>query len=107
MMRSAVGRETSTAARPHRLIDDVPLCAAAAIQRGPSTAAMLNRRTSQKPIARRSWGWLEAGAVIFRPLFNAGGPEPRFRALRSDAAVAPALCPDRRWRSDKRCSAGV
>src|SRR5437763_3051889 len=53
-MMSAVGKKNSTAASTHRLIDDVPLCAAAAIQRGPSTAAMLNSSTSQKPITRRS-----------------------------------------------------
>ena len=32
-----------------------PLCAAAAIHRGPSTAAMLNSSTSQNPITRRNW----------------------------------------------------
>jgi hypothetical protein len=35
-------------------MDEVPLCAAAAIQRGPSTAAMLKSSTSQKPMARRN-----------------------------------------------------
>src|SRR5690349_8865525 len=54
MMISAVGRKKNTAASTHKLMDDVPLCAAAAIQRGPSTAAMLNRSTSQKPMARRN-----------------------------------------------------
>src|SRR5712675_2551613 len=53
-MISAVGRKKSTAASTQRLMDDVPLCAAAAIQRGPSTAAMLNSSTSQKPMARRN-----------------------------------------------------
>src|SRR5579871_3627503 len=53
-MISDVGRKKSTAANTHRLMDDEPLCAAAAIQRGPSTAAMLNSSTSQKPIARRN-----------------------------------------------------
>ena len=51
---SAVGKKKSVAARTHRLIDDVPLWAAAAIQRGPSTIAILKRRTSQNPIVRRS-----------------------------------------------------
>src|ERR1043165_7163002 len=55
MMMSAVGRKKNTAANTHKLMDDVPLWAAAAIQRGPSTAAMLNRSTSQKPMARRNW----------------------------------------------------
>src|SRR5438309_3911451 len=54
MMMSAVGRKKNTAASTHRLMDEVPLCAAAAIQRGPSTAAMLNSSTSQKPMARRN-----------------------------------------------------
>jgi hypothetical protein len=54
MMISAVGRKKSTAANTQRLMEDVPLCAAEAIQRGPSTAAMLNSSTSQKPMARRN-----------------------------------------------------
>src|SRR5690242_696402 len=54
MMISAVGRKKRTAAKTHKLMDEVPLWAAAAIQRGPSTAAMLNSSTSQKPIARRN-----------------------------------------------------
>src|SRR5512135_646153 len=54
MMISAVGRKNRRAATTHRLMDEVPLCAAAAIHRGPSTAAMLNSSTSQKPMARRS-----------------------------------------------------
>src|SRR3954468_2989982 len=53
-MMSAVGKKKRTAASTHKLIEDVPLCAAAAIQRGPSTAAMLNSSTSQKPMARRN-----------------------------------------------------
>ena len=61
MMIKDVGKKKRTAARIHKLIDEVPLCAAAAIQRGPRTAAMLNRSTSHKPIVRRScdvWGEL-------------------------------------------------
>ncbi len=54
MMISAVGKKKKTAASTHRLMEEEPLCAAAAIQRGPSTAAMLNSSTSQKPMARRS-----------------------------------------------------
>src|SRR5260370_37476960 len=65
MMMSAVGKKNRTAAKTHRLMDDVPLCAAAAIQRGPRTAAMLNRSTSQKPIARRSWDLPLAISVMF------------------------------------------
>jgi hypothetical protein len=51
-----VGTKKKTAAMIHRLIEDVPLWAAAAIQRGPSTVAMLKRSTSQKPITRGSCG---------------------------------------------------
>ncbi len=54
MMINDVGKKNSTAASTHKLMDEVPLCAAAAIQRGPSTAAMLNSSTSQNPMARRS-----------------------------------------------------
>ena len=35
-------------------MDDVPLWPAAAIQRGPSTVAMLNSSTSQKPMVLRN-----------------------------------------------------
>src|SRR5260221_13233276 len=63
MMR-AVGRKKSVAASTHRLMEEVPLCAAAAIQRGPRTAAMLNSRTSQKPIARRNWDFGLAGSRL-------------------------------------------
>jgi len=47
-MTNAVGTKKTIAERTHRLIEAVPLCAAAAIQRGPRTAAMLNSSTSQK-----------------------------------------------------------
>src|SRR5436305_9509222 len=50
----AVGTKKRIAARNHRLMEDVPLWAAAAIQRGPRTVAMLKRSTSQNPIVRRS-----------------------------------------------------
>src|SRR5690349_19945973 len=51
--RKAVGRKKRKAGRSHSLNEDVQLCAAAAIQRGPRTAAMLRSSTSQKPITRR------------------------------------------------------
>src|SRR5438876_746422 len=54
-MTSAIGTKNSTAASTHKLIEEVPLCAAAAIQRGPKTVAMLKKSTSQKPISRQSW----------------------------------------------------
>src|SRR5260370_41897128 len=53
-MTSAEGTKKNIAASTHRLIEDVPLCAAAAIQRGPRTVAMLKSRTSQKPISLRN-----------------------------------------------------
>src|SRR6516164_2717762 len=53
-MTKAEGTKKKSAAMIHKLIDDVPLWAAAAIQRGPRTAAMLKSKTSQKPIARRN-----------------------------------------------------
>ena len=59
-MTSAPGTKKKTAASTHRLIDEVPLCPAAAIQRGPSTVAMLNSSTSQKPIVLRNCD-LESG----------------------------------------------
>src|SRR4029077_258720 len=40
----------------HRLIEEAPLCAAAAIQRGPSTVAILKSSTSQKPMTRGNCG---------------------------------------------------
>src|ERR1039457_772163 len=54
LITSAPGTKKKTAARAHKLIEEVPLCPAAAIQRGPSTVAMLNNSTSQKPIVLRS-----------------------------------------------------
>src|SRR6185369_7049346 len=91
MMISAVGRKKKTAASTHRLMEEEPLCAAAAIQRGPSTAAMLNSSTSQKPMARRScdFGVTVSSAIqpfqislrldanerqSFYPAAQAGGP---------------------------------
>src|SRR5258708_40176515 len=69
-MISAVGRKNSVAASTQRLMDDVPLWAAAAIQRGPSTAAMLNSMTSQKPISRRSRDLAESVSDIGTPRGN-------------------------------------
>src|SRR6266404_7107468 len=54
-MTIADGKKKKTAASTQRLIEEVPLWAAAAIQRGPKTVAMLKRSTSQKPISRQSW----------------------------------------------------
>src|SRR6267378_3386034 len=54
LITSAEGIKKNTAAMIHKLIEEVPLCAAAAIQRGPSTVAILKSRTSQKPISLRN-----------------------------------------------------
>src|SRR5882762_1556381 len=54
LITSVEGIKKNTAAMIHKLMEEVPLCAAAAIQRGPSTVAMLNSRTSQKPISLQS-----------------------------------------------------
>ena len=54
-MTRAPGTKKKTAASSQRLMDEVPLWPAAAIQRGPRTVAMLNRSTSQKPMVLRSW----------------------------------------------------
>src|SRR5580658_5459906 len=56
-----VGKKNRTAASTQRLIDDVPLFAATAIQRGPTTDATLNNSKSHGPIARRSCFLASAG----------------------------------------------
>ena len=68
----ALGTKKKTAAITHRLMDDVPLCAAAAIHRGPNTVAMLKNSTSQKPISLRSWamGFAAAAGVVFASVPN-------------------------------------
>src|ERR1700722_10141781 len=68
LMTSAPGTKKKIAASTQRLMDEVPLCPAAAIQRGPRTAAMLKSSTSQKPMALRNCG-LEsrAGKVMKAP----------------------------------------
>src|SRR5580704_414359 len=65
-MTSAPGTKKKTAAITQRLIEDVPLWPAAAIHRGPSTVAMLNSSTSQKPMVLRScvFGSRAGGAEI-------------------------------------------
>src|SRR6266851_5074837 len=54
LMTNAPGTKKKNAASTHKLMDDVPLWPAAAIHRGPSTVAILKRKTSQKPIALRN-----------------------------------------------------
>src|ERR1700739_1371759 len=80
-MTSVPGTKKKTAAITHKLIDDVPLWPAAAIHRGPSTVAMLNSSTSQKPIVFRSCDFGSEAA--------AGGVLPGARPLRESAHPAP------------------
>src|SRR6516225_9652920 len=85
-MTNAPGMKKQTAAITHRLIEDVPLCPAAAIHRGPRTVAMLNSSTSQKPIVLRncdmaSW----AGGAV-----DVTGSRPR-RVLTHPASKNPEL----------------
>src|SRR5437763_8550608 len=87
MMMSAVGRKNRTAARTHRLKEEVPLWAAAAIQRGPRTAAMLKSSTSQNPISRRS---SDRASIPVVGLLIAGAPPPQPDNV-SNAAEAPKV----------------
>src|SRR5208282_2010499 len=67
LMTKAPGTKKNNAAITHKLMDDVPLCPAAAIHRGPSTVAMLKSNTSQKPIDLRNCDFgsaLTAAAVV-------------------------------------------
>src|SRR6202041_3717402 len=76
---NAVGTKNKKAARNHKLIEDVPLCAAAAIHRGPSTVTILNSRTSQKPITRGSLGLefsAESSLTPWRPKQESTHPAP-------------------------------
>src|SRR5437660_7458321 len=91
-MINAMGRKKKVAASTHRLIEEVPLCAAAAIQRGPSTAAMLNSSTSQKPIARRNWDFglavsrLLAVAILWLAMLQTAR---EFSSIRRDHSTLP------------------
>src|SRR5579863_2550555 len=89
-MTNAPGTKKKTAAMTQRLIDDGPLWPAAAIQRGPSTVAMLKSRTSQKPMVLRSWDFESsgAGAVVIG--------SPRGPCAATGNHTAPDL---RRWRA--------
>src|SRR5580658_4851917 len=96
-MTSAPGTKKKTAARTHKLMEEVPLCPAAAIQRGPRTVAMLKSSTSQKPIALRSWDLVPtasgADVVIESPGAEQGGicsGDDR-RCRRSLAPIPPPL----------------
>src|SRR5438132_2209214 len=97
-MMSAVGRKNSSAASTQRLREEVPLWAAAAIQRGPRTAAMLNSSTSQNPISRRSSdraSFPDVGLLI------AGAPPPQPDNV-SNAAEASRVANGTRNQSGQR-----
>ena len=74
-MTSAPGTKKKTAARTHKLIEEVPLCPAAAIQRGPSTVAILKSSTSQKPIVLRNCD-LESSAPGAKIVISSPGVLP-------------------------------
>ncbi len=71
-MTRAPGTKKKTAASAQRLMEEVPLWPAAAIQRGPRTVAMLKSRTSQKPMVLRSWGWVTSAGIMggFRTAYS-------------------------------------
>src|SRR6516162_10605815 len=75
-MTNAPGTKKKTAAMTQRLMEDVPLWPAAAIQRGPSTVAMLNNKTSQKPIAFRSCDLGSFGDATATEVVTASHPAP-------------------------------
>ena len=56
---SVEGMKKKPAASSHRVMETGPVCAAAANQRMPMTAAMLNNTRSRRPSSRRSWGSVE------------------------------------------------
>src|SRR6267378_6634243 len=62
---SAEGRKKNSAARTHRASDPDPACAAAASQRMPAKAEMLNRIRSQSRNSRRREG--RASAMLGVP----------------------------------------
>src|SRR6266568_1300141 len=81
LMTKAPGTKKKTAARIHRLIEEVPLCPAAAIQRGPRTVAILKSRTSQKPIVLRNCDFESSGAGAEIVIETPGVPDGLHCAL--------------------------
>src|ERR1700682_3227989 len=57
---SADGRKKNSAARTHKASDPEPACAAAASQRMPAKAEMLNRIRPHSRSSRRRDGWASA-----------------------------------------------
>src|SRR5215831_9913323 len=88
LITRAPGTKKKTAARAQRLIDDVPLCPAAAIHRGPSTVAMLKSRTSQKPMVLRNCDLESRGAGAERVMAS-----PRSGCDASGNHTGPATHP--------------
>src|SRR5215467_2106559 len=83
-MTNAPGIKKNSTTITQRLIEEVPLCPAAAIQRGPRTVAMLKRRTSQNPIVLRSCDFGSAGC--------AEGALKASRPVRESAHLAYGNC---------------
>src|ERR1700683_2010875 len=82
-MTKAPGTKKKMAARAQRLMEEVPLCPAAAIQRGPRTVAMLKSRTSQKPMDSRSWDLGSRAGRVMRSGFASAlqaSPDDSLRA---------------------------
>src|SRR6266581_613765 len=80
LITSAPGTKKKTAARTHKLMEEVPLCPAAAIQRGPRTVAMLKSNTSQKPIVLRNCDLVSAAAGAKIVIGTPGLPKRAFCA---------------------------
>src|ERR1700738_5165558 len=89
LITSAPGTKKKTAASTHKLIDDVPLCPAAAIHRGPSTVAILNSSTSQKPIVLRSCDFESRGADAERLMRSPSWPVRIALGIIPERAVDP------------------
>ena len=90
-MTSAPGTKKKIAAMAQRLIEEVPLWPAAAIQRGPRTVAMLNSSTSQKPMVLRSW---DLGSGIMRKEDHTAGASRSPVANDAPLTASPLTAPN-------------
>src|SRR5262249_12012227 len=86
-----------SAARTQRLSDDVPLWAAAAIQRGPRTAAMLKSSTSQRPISRRSCDLVSILSAVCKPASAIFSPLKNNRAVQTALLVRAIHTPQKAY----------
>src|SRR5207244_12310090 len=91
-MISAVGTKKKRAAIAQMVSDEAPEFAAVAIQRGPRTVAILNNRTSQKPISFRRRD-LTSLAVVTRSSGEVGQNDIRsgWKEEKLRGAVAPRI----------------